>query len=157
MNITACGFNRYCKVDLAMHALESWWGEEPSWEIKKYLLSAHSVSGIRTTTEVTTLVLGVLRGVYMVGGKKQWAVEHNGPSCSEYLLMFSLCQAVSLPSRGTIRPQKYAQPGMVAYNPWMIHFKFLSSEVHCGQWPCLSSSLLDPQQLAQCWYIVGTQ
>ena len=71
--------------------------------------------------------------------------------------MFSLYQAVSLPSRAAIRLQKDVQPGVVAYDPWVFHFKFPWNEVLWGQWPCLSSSLLDPRRLAQFWHKAGTQ
>lgn len=56
MNVTACGFNRYCQRDLfhrngdACVRVDS--EVRNANEIKKYLLSTWSVLGIRTVSEV---------------------------------------------------------------------------------------------------------
>lgn len=143
-----------CFTEMAMRPIE-WivrWGTLIAVNPKSTLCVRY-----QNCTEDTTVSPGNSTRSTCDGYRKQWAVDSNSHSGAKYLSMFSLCQAISLPSRGAIRLLKYGQPGMVAYNPWMIHVKFLLDEIHWRQWPHLSSSLLDPQQLAQRWHLVGTQ
>lgn len=92
MNVTACSFNYYCRIESlhrngnACHGVGS--EVRNPKEINKYLLSTYSGLGIETATEVVLVSSGSANRSTQNG--VQEAVGSH--SCNEYLLMLSFKQ-----------------------------------------------------------------